>query len=80
MWVSTVLEHSLVGGRGHDAHTMTGTSEGLCVEIHGGFPTGTREVRSFWGDSRDGKMEKATGGDRDKNEEVGTRQDLSQEG
>lgn len=31
---------------------MTGTSEG----IHGGFPTGTREVKGCWGD---GKMEKA---------------------
>lgn len=66
--------------KGHGAHTTTGTSDRLCVWIHGGFPTGTREVRSCWGDSRDGKMEKATGGRRDQSEKVGKRQGLSQEG
>lgn len=37
---------------------MTGTSEGLCVEIHTGFPTGTREVKGCWGDSRDERWRK----------------------
>lgn len=51
--------------KGYGVYITIGILDRLCVWIYGGFLIGIREVRSCWGDFRDGKMEKVIGGRRD---------------